>query len=102
MNKIHNHAVGIDKPLRRNPFYRCPFYLPNKICKRSLKTGYKHKTKTSNDKPASDSHPDEGESVQHFHIDFGFVPGLEYKVKNEAGPTITSIDGFNSYLIIVD
>ena len=35
-------------------------------------------------------------------MDFGFVRGSEYKIKNESGPTLTSIDGFNSYLIIVD
>ena len=35
-------------------------------------------------------------------MDFGFVRGSEYKLKNETGSSITSIDGFNSYLIIVD
>ena len=50
----------------------------------------------------SDDNKITGESGQHFHMDFGFVRGSEYKVKNETGPTITSIDGFNSYLIIVD
>ena len=35
-------------------------------------------------------------------MDFGFLRRSVYKVKNENGPTITSIDGFNSYLIIVD
>ena len=44
----------------------------------------------------------EGEAGQHFHMDFGFVRGSEYRVKQEHGPTLTSIDGFNSYLIIVD
>ena len=39
---------------------------------------------------------------QHFHMDFGFVRGSNYSVKTEDGPTVTSIDGYNSYLIIVD
>jgi len=39
---------------------------------------------------------------QHFHMDFGFVRGSNYTVKTEDGPTVTSIDGYNSYLIIVD
>ena len=43
-----------------------------------------------------------GESGQNFHMDFGFVRGSEFQIKQEHRPTITSIDGFNSYLIIVD
>ena len=39
---------------------------------------------------------------QHFHMDFGFVRGSNYTIKTEDGPTVTSIDGYNSYLIIVD
>ena len=38
---------------------------------------------------------------QHFHIDFGFVRGSQFKEIKE-GKTITSIDGFNSYIIIID
>ena len=39
---------------------------------------------------------------QHFHMDFGFVRGSQYSIKQEDNPTITSKDGYNSYLIIVD
>ena len=41
---------------------------------------------------------------QHFHIDFGFVRGSEFKVpaKKGKGPTLTSINGKNSYCLIVD
>ena len=38
---------------------------------------------------------------QHFHIDFGFVRGSEFK-QTKDGKTITSIDGYNSYLIVID
>ena len=34
-------------------------------------------------------------------MDFGFVRGSQFKEIRE-GKTITSIDGFNSYLIIID
>ena len=37
-----------------------------------------------------------------FHMDFGFARGSDYKAKNEKGRIITSRDGYNSYLIIVD
>ena len=41
---------------------------------------------------------------QHFHVDFGFVRGLTFKVptENGKGPTLTSIDGKNSYCLIAD
>jgi deoxyuridine 5'-triphosphate nucleotidohydrolase len=39
---------------------------------------------------------------QHFHVDFGFVRGSEFKSVTEEGKTITSIDRKNSYLLIVD
>ena len=39
---------------------------------------------------------------QHFHMDFGFVRGSAYTIKQEEGPTVTSKDGYNSYLIIID
>ena len=35
-------------------------------------------------------------------MDFCFVCRSDYCIKQEHGPTLTSIDGFNSYLIIVD
>ena len=39
---------------------------------------------------------------QYFHTEFGFARGSRYRIKQVKAPTITSIDGFNSYLIIVD
>ena len=38
---------------------------------------------------------------QYFHMNFGFVRGSDFR-KIKKGKTITSIDGYNSYLIIVD
>ena len=111
MDTIRRYIVGIDKPLRKNPFHRCPFCLPNKMGKRSLKNKYKRKGNTKTQEPTSKHcsnplHDDDtvkGESGQHFHMNFGFERCSEYKVKNETGgSTITSIDGFSSYLIIVD
>ena len=39
---------------------------------------------------------------QHFHLYFGFVRGFSYSISKENQPTITNIDGYNSYLIIVN
>jgi hypothetical protein len=35
-------------------------------------------------------------------MDMGFVHGSSYRTKDENGHLITSLDGYNSYLIIVD
>ena len=35
-------------------------------------------------------------------MDFGFVCGSNYTTKQENGPTITSKDGYDSYLIVED
>jgi hypothetical protein len=39
---------------------------------------------------------------QQFHMDMGFVRGTQYSHRGEDGNLITSVDGFNSYLVIVD
>jgi dUTP pyrophosphatase len=39
---------------------------------------------------------------QVFHIDMGFMRGSDFTGKAEDGRIITSIDGFNSYLLIID
>jgi len=38
----------------------------------------------------------------NFHADFGFVRGSMFRLKTETGKTITSIDGKNSYCLVVD
>ena len=117
MDTIHNHVIGIDKALKRNPLHKCGSCLPNKMSKSSHKRTAKHKSKhktiqvhestlppPSEDDPFYMDDPEIASSSagQHFHMDFGFVWGSEYVVKSENQPTITSIDGYNSYLIIVD
>jgi len=39
---------------------------------------------------------------QHFGIDFGFMKGSGYCKKDEEGRTITSVDGYRSYFLIID
>jgi hypothetical protein len=39
---------------------------------------------------------------QHFGIDFGFMKGSGYCKKDEEGRTITSIDGYRSYFLVID
>jgi transposase InsO family protein len=39
---------------------------------------------------------------QHFHADFGFIRGTAFDYKDKDERTQTSIDGKNSYLLLVD
>lgn len=39
---------------------------------------------------------------QMFQMDYGFVRGSGYSTKDEDGRRITSLDGMNCYLIIID
>lgn len=86
MDTIHNHVKGIDRPLRRNPFYNCASCIPNKISKRGI--GKKHNRGRRN-KNMTDNHniyvdndnKIEGEPGKHFHMDFGFVRGSKYRIK---------------------
>ena len=107
MDNIHKHVKGIDQPLKRNFFYKRASYFPNKIIKRALGTKYKRgrkrKTESTDHKIFSNEEDGiNGEPGHIFHMDFGLVRGSTYRIKQEHGLTTTSIDGFNSYLIIVD
>lgn len=117
MDTIHAHVIGIDKALKRNPLHKYGSCLPNKTSKAPHERTSKHKSRNhtilveestlpspSEDDPFFIDDPEIAASSagQHFHMDFGFVRGSKYVVKSENNPSITSIDGYNSYLIIVD
>jgi hypothetical protein len=37
-----------------------------------------------------------------FQMDMGYVRGTKYRVKDTDGNIVTSLDGYNSYLLVVD
>ena len=39
----HKHVIGIDRPLKKNPFYKSPSCLPNKMVRRHIARTPKHK-----------------------------------------------------------
>ena len=133
MEQQHKHADGV-LTLRGNVFFFCPSCMKNKLCTKctgkhthlgscrncahnSSQEKNTHTTTTANsddslsnteddwDEYLDDIHLPEALPGQHFHVDFGFVRGSEFKVptgKKGEGPTLTSIDAKNSYCIIVD
>ena len=118
MKCIHHHVDGIPSQLHGNTFYRCAACLQGKPRKSALgpqtsikHRGKKYKTRKAKTKLIQEEYDDSitddifipnAKPGQHFHMDFGFVRGSTYTIKQENGPTITSKDGYNSYLLIID
>ena len=111
MECMHHHSIGIPS-LKGNTFYGCPTCMPEKLSIKRKFGKNRTKTKLSNNamelaktvtpiEDTNDFYLPDAATGQHFHMDFGFVRGKEYNQKRGA-KTITSIDGKNAYLIIVD
>ena len=110
LESLHKHVKGVPA-LKGNAFYRCPSCMSGKLCtKRSI-----GKPTTSKGATISQQHkiptqpkqamPTNSEPLlpgQHFAMDFGFVRGSDFHHKTKDGNTVTSIDGMNSYLSIID
>ena len=110
MADIHKHVDGIPQ-LRGNPFYRCPSCMAGKLCnKQPIGKSKKTRTKptpksippTTIQSTVDDIHLPQATPGQHFHMDFGFVRGSNFNYKTNTGKTVTSIDGKNAYLAIID
>ena len=128
MTNLHKHSTGVPT-LRGNPFYKCPSCLISKLTTEHTTSSNHMKThgSTKNNKPPplcqhqqqtlNDPNPLElptnpkindllddlclptAQPGQHFHMDWGFVRGSQFRSTNENGSTITSIDGKNSCLL---
>jgi deoxyuridine 5'-triphosphate nucleotidohydrolase len=110
LESLHLHAKGVPK-VRGNAFFRCPSCMAGKLCTKRAIGKKEKKTRIKNaknemtqklDDIVDDIHMPDAAPGQHFHMDFGFVRGSEYRMKTEDGKTVTSRDGKNSYLLIID
>ena len=89
---IHKTSDGVPKLSHgRSAFYKCTSCLKAKVEKGAKLVGSSEMSKRKVTGPG-----------QHFQMDFGFARGSDYSNKNEKGQVITSKDGYNSYLLIVD
>ena len=102
LESLHKHANGVP-PLKGNAFFRCPSCMSGKL---ATKQPIGKKKNINNTKPIDDDNDDiyipNAEPGQHFHMDFGFVRGSDFNYKTQTGKTVTSIDGKNAYLAIID
>ena len=96
MATLHQHVDGVPK-MRSHPLYKCETCLRVKATKRSVS-----KTESTQLKQHS---PGDAPAIvpgQQFHIDMGFVRGTQFSYRDADGKLVTSLDGYNSYVIIVD
>jgi hypothetical protein len=93
MSNIHNHVIGVPK-LRRPKFYSCASCMSAKMRKVHIGKPKKY-VKTPTDTQSC-------EPGQHIHIDFGFVRGSDWSMKDTDGKLVTSIDGYRSYCLLID
>ena len=109
LETLHKHVNGVPA-LKGNAFYRCPSCMSGKLCtKRSIgkpttskgAKSQQHKSLPVPPKPTT-TNKENLLPGQHFAMDFGFVRGSDYHHKTSDGSTVTSIDGMNSYLSIID
>ncbi len=105
MSILHKHVDHVPQ-LKGNSFYKCASCLHAKSKQRahnntSLQDTMTPSTHNSNS-TISDNNEPPIQCGQHFNIDFGFMKGSGYCTKDQEGYTITSIDGYRSYCLIID
>jgi hypothetical protein len=118
MTALHKHVEGIPK-LTIPPLYRCGTCVLVNATKRAIThqevtrihtytknmEGAAHTENTENDTSADHTeakHDDSAQPGQRFHMDMGFMRGTMYAQRDIDRNLVTSIDGYNSYLLIVD
>lgn len=100
MDNIHKHTNV--PQLQGNTFWKCPSCMSGKFDK-SYHVREKNASKiTSWNEKIDDIYLPQAKPGQHFHCDFGFVRSKHYQQKDNDGQTQTSVDGKNSYLLIID
>ncbi len=117
MTTIHKHAEGVQK-FNIPPLYRCATCTLVNATKRAVSqdevhhihNDLKHRDtlhmeplgNNENNTP-TDMGPIESDLPgQRFHMDMGFVRGTKFSHRDNDGNLVTSINGYNSYLLIID
>jgi hypothetical protein len=97
MENIHKYADGIPR-MRQDKMWKCESCMKGKFKKQHI--GKKQSKKP----PDKCKEPADRRLLpgQGLHMDYEFVRGKDWKAKDEKGRTITSLDGYRSYLLVVD
>ena len=115
MDELHKHVEDCPA-FKRNTFRRCKICMQEKCtyrpmpsnpvpCQQAALPATATQCHEADDQNALEPIPHSDDSLlpgQMFQMDFGFVQGTGYSEKDEDGRRVTSLDGMNCYLIIVD
>ena len=97
MENIHKHANGIPR-MKQDKMWKCASCMKGKFKKQHIGEKIRKKpperVKAPRDRILK---PGQG-----LHMDYGFVRGKKWKSEDKDGKIITSLDGYRSYLLIVD
>jgi dUTP pyrophosphatase len=93
MQEATTNCIGIPK-MKRPQFFSC-----NTCNSAKFRKNHIGPTKISRTTVPTTAKSEIG---QHLHVDFGFVRGSDYAVKDEKGKLMTSIDGYRSYCLVID
>ncbi len=99
MSILHLHVNDVP-PLHGNSFYKCLSCVHTKSRHRSY-----NKKPTKPIPLTTKKDIKQGINIlpgQHFNVDFGFLHGTDFATTDTQGSLITSIDGYQSYLLIID
>lgn len=99
----HQHVDGMPQ-ITRPPMCQCHACVLAKVTKRAVNTNPDTKSRrqpstSSYNAPQTTETPSPG---THFHMDMGFIRGSNFQHKDTDGNMVTSLDGYNSYLLIID
>jgi hypothetical protein len=102
MSLLHKFVAHVP-PLKGSPCYKCASCAHAKSTRRTHEppSACSITTPQASAAPNPLSQPTAA-CGQHFAIDFGFMKGGEFVLQDKEGRTITSIDGYRSYCIIVN
>ena len=103
MENIHKYADGVPR-LKHNDLWKCASCAQGKFRKKPIGQKQRSSHQPPSPKPPPQPPPPSVSLSpgQALHMDYAFVRGTGWKSKDETGTTITSLDGFRSYLLIVD
>jgi hypothetical protein len=103
MSELHKYIDDVPQ-LKGNAFYKCSSCMhakckqrPHKITQETGITKQLENTNSTEQPQSISTH-----NGRSFYMDFGFMKGTGYCHKDDEGRTITSIDGYRNYLLIID
>jgi hypothetical protein len=99
MQELHKDVDDVP-PLKGHIFFRCPSSLHSKAKQHTYNNSTPNITRQQPLVKGTTIHTPENR--QHIFMDYGFIWGIGFSSKDEDGRTLTSINGYCSYHLIIE